>query len=91
MQGISWLPAGFCAAAQKSDIPLPATMLGLIGALNSNLVDQFNDGGDYHLLRTYWYDGAVDRVASQDHLIIGELPFVKVRLGNLKRGGEQRA
>lgn len=35
------------------------------------------------LLRSYWYDGAVDYVPTQDHHVIGALPRVKLRLGRL--------
>ena len=41
------------------------------------------------LLRTYWYDGARDRVPTGDHLRVAELPDVKVRLG-LVSGGRQK-
>ncbi len=41
------------------------------------------------LLRVYWYDGARDGVPSRDHLLIGALPFTKLRLGRLS-GGKQK-
>src|SRR5258708_7850971 len=41
------------------------------------------------VLRTYWYDGARNAVPTADHLKIGELPNVKLRLGRIS-GGEQK-
>ena len=41
------------------------------------------------ILRTYWYDGARNAVPTADHLRIGELPSVKLRLGRIS-GGEQK-
>lgn len=41
------------------------------------------------VLRTYWYDGAQDGSPSPQHLIIGSLPRVKLRLGRINREGQQ--
>ncbi|HEV2952729.1 MAG TPA: NYN domain-containing protein [Candidatus Dormibacteraeota bacterium] len=38
---------------------------------------------EFDLLRIYWYDGAQPGLPSGDHLTIGELPSVKLRLGRL--------
>lgn len=46
--------------------------------------------GTLDFLRTYWYDGARDGIATSDHLRIGELPYVKVRLGRLNTRGQQK-
>lgn len=35
------------------------------------------------ILRTYWYDGAVDGLPSPDQIAIGDLPRVKLRLGRV--------
>lgn len=42
------------------------------------------------LLRTYWYDGARDGIATADHRKIGDQPYVKVRLGRLDKKGQQK-
>ncbi len=41
-------------------------------------------------LRLYWYDGAPDRIPTPDHLEIGNLPYVKVRLGRIGQDGKQK-
>src|SRR5262249_1185415 len=41
-------------------------------------------------LRLYWYDGAPDRIPTPDHLQIGNLPYVKVRLGRIGKDGKQK-
>jgi uncharacterized LabA/DUF88 family protein len=41
-------------------------------------------------LRLYWYDGAPDRIPTSDHLTIGNLPYVKVRLGRIGQDGRQK-
>jgi uncharacterized LabA/DUF88 family protein len=41
-------------------------------------------------LRTYWYDGARDGIATSDHRRIGDQHYVKVRLGRLNRRGQQK-
>ncbi len=42
------------------------------------------------VLRTYWYDGAQDGSPSPQHLVIGSLPRVKLRLGRINREGQQK-
>lgn len=60
-------------------------------AFISRLVDQagrqFNE--PLRLLRTYWYDGARDGVASTEQLAIGGLSRVKLRLGLSTRSGQK--
>ena len=41
-------------------------------------------------LRLYWYDGAPDRIPTPDHLEVGNLPYVKVRLGRIGQDGRQK-
>ncbi len=41
-------------------------------------------------LRTYWYDGARDGIATADHRRIGDQHYVKVRLGRLNVRGQQK-
>ncbi|HJZ07469.1 MAG TPA: NYN domain-containing protein, partial [Trebonia sp.] len=35
------------------------------------------------LLRVYWYDAARDRVPTIDQRVVAQMPWVKLRLGNL--------
>jgi uncharacterized LabA/DUF88 family protein len=42
------------------------------------------------LLRVYWYDAARDRVPTIDQRVIAQLPWVKLRLGNLNARGQQK-
>ena len=42
------------------------------------------------LLRIYWFDAARDRVPTVDQRVIAQLPWVKVRLGNLNARGQQK-
>lgn len=41
------------------------------------------------LLRIYWYDGAKNG-PTVDHLTLAEMPNVKLRLGSINSGGEQK-
>src|SRR5688500_312186 len=41
-------------------------------------------------LRTYWYDGARDGIASASQQAIAALPNVKLRLGRLNHKNEQK-
>ena len=41
------------------------------------------------ILRVYWYDGARDQVPTAEHITIGLLANVKVRLGRLSRGEQK--
>jgi uncharacterized LabA/DUF88 family protein len=42
------------------------------------------------LLRVYWYDAARDRVPTIDQRVIAQMPWVKLRLGNLNTRGQQK-
>jgi uncharacterized LabA/DUF88 family protein len=42
------------------------------------------------LLRVYWYDAAKDRVPTFDQRVIAQMPWVKLRLGNLNARGQQK-
>jgi uncharacterized LabA/DUF88 family protein len=44
--------------------------------------------GSEHL-RTYWYDGARDAVPTAQHLVVANLPGVKLRLGRLTLHGQK--
>jgi uncharacterized LabA/DUF88 family protein len=59
---------------------------GLIRALMEHAADR-NRG---ELLRVYWFDAARDRVPTVDQRVIAQLPWVKLRLGNLNQRGQQK-
>lgn len=58
---------------------------GLVGAL----VEATGAGTGRELLRTYWYDGAINKVPTQEQKRVGQLPSVKLRLGRIV-GGHQK-
>jgi len=58
----------------------------LIGALTEVAADHCR----LQALRLYWYDGAPDRIPTSDHLKVGNLPYVKVRLGRIGQDGRQK-
>jgi uncharacterized LabA/DUF88 family protein len=47
------------------------------------------DAEELRILRTYWYDGAANGVASRAQADMGELPRVKLRLGRLTGTGQK--
>ncbi len=58
----------------------------LIQALTRYADDQVRG----ELLRVYWYDAARDRVPTIDQRVIAQMPWVKLRLGNLNARGQQK-
>jgi uncharacterized LabA/DUF88 family protein len=58
----------------------------LIQALTRHADDQVRG----ELLRVYWYDAARDRVPTIDQRVIAQMPWVKLRLGNLNTRGQQK-
>jgi uncharacterized LabA/DUF88 family protein len=42
------------------------------------------------LLRVYWYDAAKDRVPTNEQRTVAQMPWVKLRLGNLNNRGQQK-
>jgi uncharacterized LabA/DUF88 family protein len=58
----------------------------LIQALAKNSGEQLRG----QLLRIYWYDAARDRVPTIDQRVIAQMPWVKLRLGNLNARGQQK-
>ena len=58
----------------------------LIQALTRHAEDQIRG----ELLRVYWYDAARDRVPTIDQRVIAQMPWVKLRLGNLNARGQQK-
>ncbi|HEY5017730.1 MAG TPA: NYN domain-containing protein [Streptosporangiaceae bacterium] len=58
----------------------------LIPALTRHAEEQVRG----ELLRIYWYDAARDRVPTIDQRVIAQMPWVKLRLGNLNARGQQK-
>jgi uncharacterized LabA/DUF88 family protein len=58
----------------------------LIQALTRHADDQVRG----ELLRVYWYDAARDRVPTIHQRVIAQMPWVKLRLGNLNARGQQK-
>src|SRR5260370_6590065 len=58
----------------------------LIQALTRHADDQVRG----ELLRVYWYDAARDPVPTIDQRVIAQMPWVKLRLGNLNARGQQK-
>jgi uncharacterized LabA/DUF88 family protein len=58
----------------------------LIQALTRHAEDMLRG----ELLRVYWYDAARDRVPTIDQRVIAQMPWVKLRLGNLNARGQQK-
>jgi uncharacterized LabA/DUF88 family protein len=58
----------------------------LIQALSKHAEEQLRG----ELLRVYWYDAARDRVPTIDQRVIAQMPWVKLRLGNLNARGQQK-
>jgi len=58
----------------------------LIQALSRHAEDKVRG----ELLRVYWYDAARDRVPTIDQRVIAQMPWVKLRLGNLNARGQQK-
>ncbi len=54
------------------------------------LTRQAEDHVRGELLRVYWYDAARDRVPTIDQRVIAQMPWVKLRLGNLNARGQQK-
>jgi uncharacterized LabA/DUF88 family protein len=59
---------------------------GLIKALMEHAAQRYRG----QLLRVYWFDAARDRVPTVDQRVIAQLPWVKLRLGNLNQRGQQK-
>ena len=54
------------------------------------LIRHADDHVQGELLRVYWYDAARDRVPTIDQRVIAQMPWVKLRLGNLNARGQQK-
>jgi uncharacterized LabA/DUF88 family protein len=55
----------------------------------SALVELGRTSSSSEHLRTYWYDGARDAIPSAQHLVVANLPGVKLRLGRLTPHGQK--
>ncbi|HEY3735425.1 MAG TPA: NYN domain-containing protein [Streptosporangiaceae bacterium] len=71
-------------ASSRRDYRVDAA--NLIQALTKNAEEQIRG----ELLRVYWYDAARDRVPTIDQRVIAQMPWVKLRLGNLNARGQQK-
>jgi uncharacterized LabA/DUF88 family protein len=71
-------------AASRREYRVDADML--IQALTRHADEQVRG----ELLRVYWYDAARDRVPTIDQRVIAQMPWVKLRLGNLNARGQQK-
>jgi uncharacterized LabA/DUF88 family protein len=71
-------------AASRRDYKVDADKL--IQALTRHADDMVRG----ELLRVYWYDAARDRVPTIDQRVIAQMPWVKLRLGNLNARGQQK-
>ncbi len=80
------LTAALGRTTGRSNIQLVAP-----GELLAHLMDRVQETFDepVRLLRTYWYDGARGGVASPEQELVGALPQVKLRLGQLTSGGQK--
>ena len=58
--------------------------------LIQTLIRHADDHVQGELLRVYWYDAARDRVPTIDQRVIAQMPWVKLRLGNLNARGQQK-
>jgi hypothetical protein len=61
---------------------------GLLELLTS-MAKNCCDAEDLRVLRTYWYDGAVNGLPAPDQVAVGSLPRVKLRLGRINAGGQK--
>ena len=61
---------------------------GLLDALTS-IAEECCDSENLRVLRTYWYDGAVNGLPAPDQIAVGALPRVKLRLGRINAGGQK--
>ena len=55
------------------------------------MVDLATKASRLPALRTYWYDGARDRIPTAEHQMIADLPNVKLRLGRLNKNNQRRS
>jgi uncharacterized LabA/DUF88 family protein len=60
--------------------------VGLIQSVTKHADELFRG----ELLRVYWYDAARDRVPTIDQRVVAQMPWVKLRLGNLNARGQQK-
>jgi NYN domain len=61
---------------------------GLLEKLTS-ITEDCCDDESLRILRTYWYDGAVNGLPVPDQIAVGSLSRVKLRLGRINAGGQK--
>jgi uncharacterized LabA/DUF88 family protein len=88
-----FVDARYLIAEGAKEFVSPAAKRGDVAvdypALVRQLVKHANEACGLPLLRVYWYDGAVDRVPTNEQLAISALPDVKLRLGGLTKTGQK--
>ncbi len=83
-----WRASMICSAGPSVVARSIATTKRLLPALRGHI--EQHSGGSLTFLRSYWYDGARDGIPTGDHRRIGNLPYVKLRLGRLNARGQQK-
>ena len=84
--GYIYAAAGELLLAASSRREYRVDAPGLIQELTRNAESKIRG----ELLRVYWYDAARDRVPTIDQRVIAQMPWVKLRLGNLNARGQQK-
>ncbi|MEE6296614.1 NYN domain-containing protein [Georgenia wangjunii] len=68
----------------RSDVSLNGYGVPLVEALVEEA-----EGDDMRILRTYWYDGAPDRIPNIQQRAVGRAPRVKLRVGSMSNGRQK--
>jgi len=84
--GYIYAAAGELLFATSSRREYRVDAVGLIQAVTKHADELFRG----ELLRVYWYDAARDRVPTIDQRVVAQMPWVKLRLGNLNARGQQK-
>src|SRR5499433_1106706 len=84
--GYIYAAAGELLFATSSRREYRVDAVGLIQAVTKHADEKIRG----ELLRVYWYDAARDRVPTIDQRVIAQMPWVKLRLGNLNARGQQK-
>lgn len=86
--GYLYAQASILLTGRKQPRPLLSLDEGAVVAALTRLALERSEGG--RLLRIYWYDGAPFGNPTPDQARIGDLAFVRLRLGLLNSVGEQK-
>ncbi|MBV8756433.1 MAG: NYN domain-containing protein [Deltaproteobacteria bacterium] len=84
--GYVYAQGGLISLGTRSRALMEVDVAGLVKHLESYAQSAIG----IPLLRTYWYDGAPQRVATAEHHAIAALPDVKLRLGTINSAGQQK-